>query len=381
VNLDSDNAAFPVLIPLLNPNEPEARVASLGVIAGQRVEKGDLLCTLETTKSVADVNAEADGYVVGLKIVEGQLVSAGEVFCFLADSPDWTPPVPEPPESGKQSLTQAQEPAAGVPEGLRITRPALALARQENLDLARLPLGPLVTEKMVRETMAIAGPTGQPAGEYDASALIIYGGGGHAKSLIDLVLLLGTYRIVGILDDGLAPTEAVMDVPVLGGGDALAEIFNRGIRLAANAVGGIGNILVRIRIFDRLARAGFTCPTLVHPSAFVEPSARLSAGTQILPQAYVGSEAQLGFGVIVNTGAVVSHDCILGDYVNVSPGALLAGSVQIERGVLIGMGATINLGVQVGANARIGNGATVKEDVPTNGIVRAGAVWPHIENK
>lgn len=374
--MNAEPAAIQVLIPLLNPNEPEARLVSLEVTAGQKVVKGDLLCTLETTKSTAEVTAESDGYVVGLQAIEGQLVSAGETLCYLASSPDWKPSEAEIPEKGVQPPPQKQAAGEGAPGGLRITQPALALARQGNLDLGTLPVGPLVTERMVRERMASAGREETFTGEIDSTSLVIYGGGGHAKSLIDLLRLLGTYRIAGILDDGLLPEGNVMGIPVLGGKQVLPEIFNRGIRLAANAVGGIGNIKIRIEIFNRLAQAGFTCPTLVHPSAFVEPSARLSEGSQILPQAYVGSEAQIGFGVIVNTGAIVSHDCILGDYVNVSPGALLAGSVEIGQGVLIGMGATINLGVRVGANARIGNGATVKEDVPANGIVRAGTIWP-----
>jgi acetyltransferase EpsM len=90
----------------------------------------------------------------------------------------------------------------------------------------------------------------------------------------------------------------------------------------------------------------------------------------------VGSEARVRFGSIVNTGSIVSHDCVLADYTNVSPGAMLAGEVSTGRGVLIGMGATVNLRVKIGAGARVGNGATVKADVPENGVVRAGTIWP-----
>ena len=55
---------------------------------------------------------------------------------------------------------------------------------------------------------------------------------------------------------------------------------------------------------------------------------------------------------------------------------MLAGAVQIGSGALIGMGATVNLSVVVGGNAKVGNGATIKSDVPENGIVRAGTIWP-----
>jgi sugar O-acyltransferase (sialic acid O-acetyltransferase NeuD family) len=377
VKLATDtSAAVPVLIPLLNPNEPEARVVSLAVASGQEVSAGDLLCTLETTKSASDLFAEAGGYVVGLRFGEGELASAGEILCYLASSPGWTPPEAGSPERESQAAGRPEDAEPEIPPGLRITRPALALARQRNLDLGTLPVGPLVTETMLREMGAANEALPVLSSEFDALAIVVYGGGGHGKSLIDLIRVLGAYRIVGVVDDGLSPLDSVLGLPILGGKEALTALASQGVRLAANAVGGVGNLQIRVKVFQRLAQAGFACPALVHPTAFVEPSARLSPGVQVFPHAYVGSDVRVGFGAIVNTGAVISHDCALGDYVNISPGALIAGAVQIESGVLIGMGVTVNLGVKVGAGARLGNGATVKEDVPPGGIVRAGTVWP-----
>ena len=365
--------ALAVPIPLLNPNEPEALLVRLHVVEGQPVVRGDLLASLETTKSAADLNAESEGYIAGLNVTEGQMARAGEIFCYIASTPAWKPPAVAGP-AGE---------AATFPTELRITQPALALARQHNLDLALLPQDRLITESLVRQWVEKRAPATEypvAAGEFDPTAIIVYGGGGHGKSLIDLLRACGNYRIVGIVDDGRQPSAqggpTIMGLPVLGGGDALGELYAQGVRLAVNAVGGIGNVAVRIKVFQRLAQAGFSCPAVIHPTAFVEPSATLAPGVQIFPHAYVGSEARLGFGCIVNTGAIVSHDCVLGDYTNISPGAMLAGEVEIGAATLVGMGVTINLQVQIGAGARIGNSAIVKDHVPQKGIVRAGAVWP-----
>lgn len=206
--------------------------------------------------------------------------------------------------------------------------------------------------------------------------MVMYGGGGHGKILIDLLRALGRYELIGILDDGRSPGELVMGVPILGDGQLLAEIRARDVTLAANAVGGIGKPNVRIAIFDRLREAGFECPALIHPWALVEPSASIADGAQILARAYIGSEVQIGFGALINVGAIVSHECRIGNYVNVSPGAMLAGNVEVGEAAQIGMGVTINLGIKIGARARIGNGATVKADVPEGGVVRAGHIWP-----
>jgi acetyltransferase EpsM len=363
------NGPIAVQFPLINPNEPEAMLAAVHVQEGQRVKRDEVLCTLETTKSAADLLAEVDGYVAGLQHAAGDSVSAGEIFCYLAEEPGWSPPEPD------QAASRGE---IAAPPGLRITQPALALAKEKGLDLGKLPVGPLITESMLRPLVeqAVQPAYALPQGPFDPTAILVYGGGGHGKSLIDLLRALGSYRIAGIVDDGVEAGTRIMDLPVLGSSTVLAGLAEKGVRLAVNAVGGIGNISVRIQVFQKLAQAGFACPAVVHPSAWVEPSASLAAGVQVFPQAYVGSEAQLGYGAIVNSGAVVSHDCRVGDYANISPGAILAGEVQVGPAALVGMGATINLQVKIGAGARIGNGATVKSDVPEKGVVRAGAIWP-----
>lgn len=366
----------PVHIPLLNPNEPEAFLAALFVNEGQQIVEGDLLCTLETTKSTADVLAEASGYVLGLRLAEGQTVQAGDVMCYLADSPDWQPPAGA--AAAKDGGSQPEISDGQLPPGLRITQPALKLAQEKSLAFNQFPIGPMITETFVRSLLEKSAQFDQliPKSEFDPTAIIIYGRGGHGKACLEMLRSLGTYRVVGFVDDGVPAGEDVMGVTVLGGGEQLTKLYAQGCRLAVNAVGGIGNLAVRIKVFSKIAEAGFACPVVVHPTAFVEASAILSPGVQVFPNAYVGSDANIGFGSIVNTGAIVSHDCVLGDLVNISPGAILAGEVQIGDRVLIGMGATINLLASIGAGAKVGNGATVKSDMPQKGIVKAGSIWP-----
>jgi len=212
--------------------------------------------------------------------------------------------------------------------------------------------------------------------EKNPNSLLIYGGGGHGKSILELVQALGTYPVEGFIDDRLTPGSHILGTPVLGGAEVLEELASKGIRLAVNAVGGIGDLETRVKIFQVLKDVGFDFPVLIHPTATVEPSAHLSPGTQILPHAYVGTQARVGFGVIVNSGAIVSHDCQVGDYSGLAPGAMLAGEVQIGKYVQVGMGVTINLGLSIGEGSLLGNSAVIKQDVPANTVVRAGALWP-----
>jgi sugar O-acyltransferase (sialic acid O-acetyltransferase NeuD family) len=168
-----------------------------------------------------------------------------------------------------------------------------------------------------------------------------------------------------------------MGVEVLGGADILPALKDQGVTAAVNTVGGIGNYPVRWRVFERLLKLDFELPNLIHPTAFVEKSVSLETGIQILAKTYISSESRIGFGSLINAGAILSHECILGRCVNLSPGALLAGNVNIKDFAQIGMGATINLRVCIGKEARIGNSAVVKADVPDQGRVYAGTIWPY----
>ncbi|MBG0788472.1 MAG: NeuD/PglB/VioB family sugar acetyltransferase [Anaerolineaceae bacterium] len=361
---------IPIQVPLLNPNEKEALLVAMEAAEGESIQQDDLIAVVETTKSTGEVTAPAAGYLVGVRFQPGQSMVAGEVLAYIGESPDSNDPTLSP-------WAKDAEPTEDTsPQGLRITAPAQALAEGNGLDLADLPLGPLVTRQMVADLLAQKVAPSLPPIPEGENRLVIFGAGGHGRSLAALIQKMGGFELLGFVDDGVPAGETVLGLPVLGGRDALAKLAADGIRLAINGVGGIGNLNARLSVFDLLRQSGFQCPKVIHPTAFIEDSAILADGVQVFPLAYVGTEVTAGFGTIINTGAIVSHDCQLGRTVNLSPGATLAGGVTVGEGTLIGMRATVNLNVKIGAYALVGNGATVKADVPDRGVVPAGTIWP-----
>lgn len=356
-----------VLVPLLNANEPEARLIQIHIEDGQYVEAGAVLFTMETTKAAADVEAPESGY---LRMVanENETFAVGDVLAFITDTADEAIELPKP--------AVLSAPASTAPAELRITKPARALAEQLGVDFSRLPTDKLITEAIVRQYAGAATAADIVSPVDPASAeIVIYGGGGHAKTVMEMVQAIGAFRIAGIIDDGIAAGTEILGFRVLGGREILPGLVEQGIRLAANGVGGIIDINVRVRLFELLAGYGFAFPILAHPRATVERSARLGDGVQVFAHAYVGSSAQVHPRAMVNTGAVVSHDCEIGSYTHIAPGALLAGHVHVGERALVGMGVTTAIGVKIGSHVRIGNGAVIYADVPDKTIIPAGKVW------
>lgn len=353
-----------ILVPLLNANEPEAKLVRIHINDRQAVEMGALLFTIETTKASSDIEASASGFV-HILAKEGDTLIVGERLGVITEAIDEI-----------FDLKTLQKKVSNTPENLRITKPAQKLAEVLEIDITTLPTDQLVTEMVIRqyygkkEILSVDFPIS------NKPYILIYGAGGHAKSVMEMVLQNKLYTIAGIIDDDhRLKGSHVLGIPVLGTRVFLQAIIERGVNLAANGVGGIIDIGLRESIFQLLESTGFSFPGLTHPRATVEPSANIEDGVQIFANAYIGSEATLHSRCMINTNAVVSHDCVIGPYSHIAPGALLAGHVHIGERTLIGMGVTTSIGVKIGSGVRIGNGAIILADVPDKTVVQAGRYW------
>ena len=353
-----------ILVPLLNSNEPEARLVKIHIKDGQAVVPGLLLFTLETTKATSDIECLEEGFV-RLMATEGDILAVGNWLALITETAD------EPVENQRGPRKKASEIG-----NLRITKPARSLAHSLGVDIKSLPLDKLVTEEIIQQLASEKEQLTQSFPPMGKPYIFIYGAGGHAKSVIEMILQNGTYVIAGIVDDDFhQKRNLVLGIPVLGTRALLPFFSEKGISMAANGVGGIIDISIRVQIFELLEKGGFTLPKIIHNRATVEPSANVGEGVQVFANAYIGSDSKLNPRCMVNTNAVISHDCTIGSYTHISPGALLAGHVHVGERTLIGMGVTTAIGVNIGTGVRIGNGAIILADVPDKMVIQAGRFW------
>ncbi|MCY4087371.1 MAG: NeuD/PglB/VioB family sugar acetyltransferase [Actinomycetia bacterium] len=359
-----------IVAPLINPNEPEAQVVEIAVEHSSHVVQGTAVCTLETSKATVVVESHLEGYVGGLRVTLDERVTAGDVICELY-------------ESAPAASQVTARPAVATPRGLKMTRKAERLARENDVDLSLLPTHRFVTEADVQALIEEAAgevelDEGLSAAVHDLTA-VIFGAGGHAKSLIELLRAGDELEPLCVLDDQPGERTELLGVPILGGREYLSPLRSAGLRLALNAVGAIGRMHERAAIFDVLRAEGFELATVVDPGASVASSARLEPGVQVFAGVVIGADARIGRGVIINSGAVVSHDCVIGEYSHIAPGAILAGEVEVGGEVLVGMGVTAPVGLRIGAGAIVGNGCVLRADVASGTIISAGTVWPPAE--
>ena len=62
--------------------------------------------------------------------------------------------------------------------------------------------------------------------------IIVVGGGGHGKVVIDAIKKAGEFNIHGIVDARLPKGASVLGIPVLGDDNILTDVFKKGITAA-----------------------------------------------------------------------------------------------------------------------------------------------------
>ncbi len=196
--------------------------------------------------------------------------------------------------------------------------------------------------------------------------IILLGGGGHCKVVIDALRTYSNIKIVGIVGLKNEVNSRIMDISVIGTDDDLAMLYKKGIRTAFVTVGSVGNPAKRIRIFKAAKKIGFTFPNIISTHAVVSKDCSMGEGNYIAPGAVVNAGSKLGDNCIINTGAAVDHDCTVGNFVHVAPGSILSGGVSVGDCSHIGVGASIIQGVTIGKNTIIGTGSVVTKDVKSD---------------
>ena len=189
--------------------------------------------------------------------------------------------------------------------------------------------------------------------------LLLVGGGGHCKSVIDVIEQENQYIIAGIIDQKEFLGQKVLGYEIIGCDDNLSELFQK-IKYAFVTVGQIKSPELRIRLFTQLNTIGFEIPSILSPRAYVSKYATIGRGTIVMHDALINANAKIGDNCIINTKALVEHDAIIADHCHISTGAILNGGVVVKQRSFFGSGAVSKEYITIAENSFIKAGCVVK---------------------
>ena len=187
--------------------------------------------------------------------------------------------------------------------------------------------------------------------------IILIGGGGHCKSVIDVIEQQAQFEIAGIVDKPEFINNKILGYTVIGDDSDLEKLAKRH-NYALITVGQIKSPGLRVRLFDLATKKGFSLPSIISPRAYVSKYSKIGFGTIVMHNAIINANVNIGNNCIINSKALIEHDCFISDHCHVSTNA------------------TINGGVKIGAKCFIGSNVTTKENISIeeNSFIKAGSL-------
>ena len=195
--------------------------------------------------------------------------------------------------------------------------------------------------------------------------LILVGGGGHCKSVIEAAESAG-YSILGVLDMPEEVGKEILSTKVIGIDDDIPAYVDKADFLIT--VGFIKNPSIRIKLYNKIKAVGGKLATIVASTAYVSKYAEIGEGTVVLHQAFVNAGAKIGKNVILNTATNIEHDAVIGDHCHISTGTMVNGECKVGERCFIGSQSVLANCISVGDDIIVGAGSFVRKSITEKGI-------------
>lgn len=196
--------------------------------------------------------------------------------------------------------------------------------------------------------------------------LLLIGGGGHCKSVIEAAESSGSYSELGIIDVEENIGKKLLHYWIIGSDNDIERFKEEGFTHAFVSLGSIGNPSRRLALFQVLKQIGYTIPVISDCSANVSRFATIADGVFVGKNVIVNADCKIGTGAILNSGTIIEHDCKIGNFAHIAPGAVLCGNVTIGDNSHIGAGCVVRQDIAIGRSSVIGIGSVVVKDIGDN---------------
>ena len=148
--------------------------------------------------------------------------------------------------------------------------------------------------------------------------LLILGAGGHGQVVKETAEAMDVFTKIDFLDD-----KAAKALGTFSDYEKLSTTY-------AYAFVALGNNQLRLEWIGHLERAGYILPTLVHPTAYISPSASIYPATVVAAKAMVNTHVVIEKGCIIGMGVIVDHDTMIGYGCHLDCGAIVKACCVVE---------------------------------------------------
>jgi acetyltransferase-like isoleucine patch superfamily enzyme len=358
----------PVMVPTTDVNSETALLLAWHVSDRSKVETGEIIAEIETSKAIIDVPAPEAGFLLHAAHEGNEVRLTEPVARLFAD----VGALEAYAEEEQRRRSEAAE------SGPRATEPARRRAEELGVDLTSIGGNSLITVGMVEAAAAAATtatielPDPLP-GVAGLPRIALFGAAFGATQVIDILRAAESGTVVAIADDdALRWAGEVMGVPVVGGFERLVTLFGKGAFDAA--IIAIGAVPARARLREALAANGIPLANAIDPTARITAGVTFGTGNIVCAFCHFGAGTSVGDNNFLSAYNSYDHHNRLGSDIATGPACTTSGLVVLGDRIRLGTGIHIEPHVEIGDDVQVASGSVIVASVPAGHAVKRRTV-------
>lgn len=196
--------------------------------------------------------------------------------------------------------------------------------------------------------------------------IVIFGSGGQAKVIIDIISNLKDFQIHSIYDESKKKIKSIsLNKKKYKVNNELKSLLNNKNLYGVIAIGdNYRRYLMYKKIFE--VNSNFKFTNIISSQTKISKNIKIGNGNVIMPNVTINAGTEIQDHCIINTSSSIDHDNKFSSFSSVGPGVITGGNVKISRYSHIGIGCVILNNISIGANTVVGAKSLVNKNVIKN---------------
>jgi acetyltransferase-like isoleucine patch superfamily enzyme len=348
--------------PHINANDLEMKIVKWEKSHLELVEKGDIICTVETTKTAIDIVSDYSGYIYYKNI--GDIIKVGDPVAYILRSKD---------------TSEIEKNISNVDNDSKIiSKKARKIIEENNLSLNDFDNYTIISSDTVVSFLRSKSKSADKSNfnhkrissiinslTTDSLSVAIYCEDNLSLLAIDAFFSSGDFNPVVVISNNTT-IESLSGIPIVP-----VEFFEDIIRK------GVRNLFINNEdssdykvVCNKASSNNMNFVKCIHRDSSISKTSTISKGVFIGAGVIIGPEVAIGENSIILAGSSIAHHCSIMNSVVIADGTFIGGNVIIKNKTNIGIGVIVNKRISIGESSIIVSGSVIIDHVNDESIVR-----------
>lgn len=352
---------FEYRLETIDVNEEQAQIVKMYVKNNEYVKKGNMLCSLETTKIIFDVEAKISGYVVFF-VQEGAKIKFGEILYVI--------------KKKAEDIVEIKK-KKNLEENININKFMLTKKAEKYLQYENVKIEDIKSKfkgkKIIKVNdiknilkLGIIKKGTNIITINNCKRIVIIGAGAGGELVADILLSNTDYEIIGFVDDNPRKKFQFYNIKVI-----YKDVRTFPFKFNRDLFDGVilsfaSDMDLRKDIFNLYNKEGINFVNAIDKNVIIGRNVKIGNGNVIGANTYIGTSTIIGNNNWIAASVSIDHHNEIGNHNLFGPNFSSPGIVSIGNLNKFGANSSLSNYIKIGNNNVIMNNVAIYKNIQDN---------------